>query len=114
MTMAELQQRPGLDTNKDGEVLLVSVRVHGILLRSASIRPDLCSQVSEEEAKFFLSDLDQFDLASFKSTGFALLKPYLDLDATAEPVEEEASKEEEEGALPEVDWHPMMTPEPPG
>ena len=79
------------------------------------LHSNLRSQVSDEEAKFFLSDLEQFDLASFKSTGFVLLKPYLDLDATAEPkeTEEEATKEEE-GTLPEGDWHPMMTPEPPG
>ena len=118
VTMAELQQRPGLDTNKDGEVMFLSVRFLDMLPRSASssISLDLCAQVSEEEAKFFLSDLDQFDLASFKSTGFVLLKPYLDLDATAEPAETEgeAAKEEEEGTVPEVDWHPMMTPEPPG
>merc|ERR1712192_187701 len=81
------------DTNKDGEV-------------------------SEEEAKFFLSDQEHFTLETFKTTGFVLLKPYLDLEK-GQPEPEELTNEEiesikqEEGTTPEVDWHPMMTPEPP-
>merc|ERR1712192_195885 len=81
------------DTNKDGEV-------------------------SEEEAKFFLSDQEHFTLETFKTTGFVLLKPYLDLEK-GQPEPDELTNEEieslgkEEGTTPEVDWHPMMTPEPP-
>jgi len=58
VTVAELMKRPELDTNKDGEV-------------------------SEEEAKFFISGGDAFDLETFKLTGYVLLKPYLDLHAEA-------------------------------
>lgn len=111
ITMEELQTRPGLDTNKDGEV-------------------------SEEEAKFFLSDNESFDLESFVTTGYVLLKPYLDLE-TANQVEEieqaEFEQQEEEDLVPpaeefhapdypmatpapddpEAPDHPMMTPEPP-
>jgi len=93
ITIEELRARSGLDTNKDGEV-------------------------SEEEAKFFLSDQEHFTHETFKTTGFVLLKPYLDLEK-GQPEPEEATKEEiesvgeEEGTTPEVDWHPMMTPEPP-
>jgi len=94
VTLEELKARSGLDTNKDGEV-------------------------SEDEAKFFLSDQEHFTLDSFKTTGFVLLKPYLDLEmgqknevAEEEP-KEEIDNVEEEGTTPEVDWHPMMTPEPP-
>ena len=94
VTLEELRARSGLDTNKDGEV-------------------------SEDEAKFFLSDQEHFTLDSFKTTGFVLLKPYLDLEmgqknevAEEEP-KEEIDNVEEEGTTPEVDWHPMMTPEPP-
>ena len=93
VTIEELRARSGLDTNKDGEV-------------------------SEEEAKFFLSDQDHFTPETFKTTGFVLLKPYLDLEKGL-PEAEDLSKEEiesvgeEEGTTPEVDWHPMMTPEPP-
>ena len=58
--MTELQLRPGLDTNKDGEV-------------------------TEEEAKFFLGDKENFDLQSFSEAGFALLKPYLELERSGEP-----------------------------
>merc|ERR1712013_828762 len=94
VTLEELRARSGLDTNKDGEV-------------------------SEDEAKFFLSDQEHFTLDSFKTTGFVLLKPYLDLEMGQknEVAEEEPKEEidnlEDEGATPEVDWHPMMTPEPP-
>jgi len=95
ITLIELQARSGLDTNKDG-------------------------QVSEEEAKFFLSDHEHFDIESFKTTGFVLLKPYLDLEIAgsdaAEASEEEKQSEDDDdkaGEIPEVDWHPMMTPEPP-
>jgi len=94
VTLEELRARSGLDTNKDGEV-------------------------SEDEAKFFLSDQEHFTLDSFKTTGFVLLKPYLDLEmGQKNEVAEEEPKEdihnvEEEGTAPEVDWHPMMTPEPP-
>ena len=93
VTIEELRARSGLDTNKDGEV-------------------------SEEEAKFFLSDQEHFTPETFKTTGFVLLKPYLDLEK-GQPEPEEVTKEEiesvdeEEGTTPEVDWHPMMTPEPP-
>lgn len=94
VTVNELQARSGLDTNKDGVV-------------------------SEEEAKFFLSDHEHFDLETFKNTGFVLLKPYLDLEisgaAAAEDTENEENPEDDDtaGTTPEVDWHPMMTPEPP-
>merc|ERR1719295_786267 len=93
VTIEELRARSGLDTNKDGEV-------------------------SKEEAKFFLSDQEHFTPETFKTTGFVLLKPYLDLEK-GQPEPEEVPKEEiesvdeEEGTTPEVDWHPMMTPEPP-
>jgi len=70
ITVQELQARPGLDTNKDGDV-------------------------SEEEAQFFLSGSDQFDLDSFKSTGFLLLKPYLDLEQVEPEVEPEVVQEPE-------------------
>merc|ERR1719385_348093 len=57
VSLAELQARPGLDTNKDGEV-------------------------TEEEAKFFLGDKESFSLETFKEGAFALMKPYLDLEQT--------------------------------
>ena len=94
VTIDELRARSGLDTNKDGEV-------------------------SEEEAKFFLSDQEHFTPETFKTTGFVLLKPYLDLEKGQANVEEEDTNaetvgdNEDEGTTPEVDWHPMMTPEPP-
>merc|ERR1719470_226773 len=90
ITMAELQARPGLDTNKDGEV-------------------------SEDEAKFFLGDKETFDMETFKDTGFALLKPYLELEQVAPPaptddVEDvELTPPVEEYHAPD---HPMMTPPP--
>merc|ERR1719309_186472 len=87
LTVAELQARPGLDTNKDGEV-------------------------SEEEARFFLgADQEHFEIESFRSAGYVLVKPYLELEDAAP--EEEVNEEETAGTTPEVDWHPMMTPEPP-
>ncbi|XP_023321352.1 glucosidase 2 subunit beta [Eurytemora carolleeae] len=55
ISRVELQTRTGLDTNKDGEV-------------------------SEDEVNFFLAGHEQFDLEIFKTTGFTLLKPYLDLE----------------------------------
>merc|ERR1711983_610641 len=55
VSVSELMMRPGLDTNKDG-------------------------QVTEEEARFFLGDKDGFDMDSFRDGGFALIKPYLDLE----------------------------------
>merc|ERR1719195_1116667 len=64
VTIDELRARSGLDTNKDGEV-------------------------SEEEAKFFLSDQEHFTPETFKTTGFVLLKPYLDLEKGQANVEEE-------------------------
>jgi len=87
VTVAELQARHGLDTNKDGEV-------------------------SEDEAKFFLGDKESFDIESFKDSGFSLIKPYLDLEKVAPPVAEEG-----EGAVPPTQEyhppdHPMMTPSP--
>jgi len=54
----ELQSRPGLDTNKDGTV-------------------------TEEEAEFFLSGQQQYDLETFKSTGYILIKPYIDLESAS-------------------------------
>ena len=36
--------------------------------------------VSEEEANFFLSGNEQFDRETFLSVGYALLKPYIDLE----------------------------------
>jgi len=87
VTVAELQARPGLDTNKDGEV-------------------------TEEEAKFFLGDKDSFDLDSFKDGAYALIKPYLDLEkVTAEP--EDPVAIEDEGMVPPAEEyhppdHPMM------
>jgi len=111
--LTELQARPGLDTNKDGEV-------------------------SEEEAKFFLSENESFDLETFISTGYVLLKPYLDLESAPQETgghqEVEHETESDEGLTPPVDDgshmvdhpmatpaphdpdapdHPMMTPEPP-
>jgi len=88
ITMAELQARSGLDTNKDGEV-------------------------TEEEAKFFLGDKESFDMDSFKESGFALLKPYLELEkgAVVEPEDNvELTPPVEEYHAPD---HPMMTPPPP-
>merc|ERR1719470_436937 len=89
ITMAELQARPGLDTNKDGEV-------------------------SEDEAKFFLGDKETFDMETFKDTGFALLKPYLELQQVAPAPTDDAEAVEltppvEEYHAPD---HPMMTPPP--
>jgi protein kinase C substrate 80K-H len=88
VTMAELQTRPGLDTNKDGEV-------------------------SEDEAKFFLGDKESFDIESFKDAGFALLKPYLELEKAVPEVAEDDGVElappVEEYHAPD---HPMMTPPP--
>ena len=87
VTVAELQARPGLDTNKDGEV-------------------------TEDEAKFFLGDKDSFDLDSFKDGAYALIKPYLDLEkVTAEP--EDPVAIEDEGMVPPAEEyhppdHPMM------
>ena len=80
------QARHGLDTNKDGEV-------------------------SEEEAQFFLSDKESFDIDSFKDSGFALIKPYLDLEKVT------PAAEADDGAVPPSQEfhppdHPMMTPPP--
>jgi len=89
ITLVELQARSGLDTNKDGEV-------------------------SEEEAKFFLGDKDSFDIESFKESGFALLKPYLELENVAPPIVDES--DDVELAPPSEEYHepdhPMMTPAP--
>jgi len=89
VTMSELQARPGLDTNKDGTV-------------------------SEDEAKFFLGDKETFDIESFKESGFALLKPYLELEKAAPEVTPE--DDGVELAPPVEDYHapdhPMMTPAP--
>jgi protein kinase C substrate 80K-H len=60
LSRVELQTRPGLDTNKDGEV-------------------------SEDEVNFFLAGHEQFDIETFKSAGFVLLKPYLELEQHSEP-----------------------------
>merc|ERR1712106_276109 len=89
VTMTELQARPGLDTNKNGDV-------------------------SEEEAKFFLGDKETFDFESFKDSGFALIKPYLELEQAAPAPTEDAEEVEltppvEEYHAPD---HPMMTPPP--
>jgi len=87
VSLAELQARPGLDTNKDGEV-------------------------TEEEAKFFLGDKESFSLETFKEGAFALMKPYLDLEQTQseEPVEESVEEVPSEEYHPPD--HPMMTPSP--
>jgi len=100
VTVTELQARPGLDTDKNGEV-------------------------SEEEAKFFLADSDQFTLETFVSSGYALLKPYLDLEAVPEeqPSMEEEEEEEDPSFGDDEDFvvpteevhvvdHPMATPAP--
>merc|ERR1712013_890723 len=91
VTMAELQARPGLDTNKDGEV-------------------------SEDEAKFFLGDKETFDIESFIESGFALLKPYLELEKAVPEVAPEPEGEGSELEPPVEDYHapdhPMMTPAP--
>merc|ERR1712013_741079 len=91
VNMAELQARPGLDTNKDGEV-------------------------SEDEAKFFLGDKETFDIESFKESGFALLKPYLELEKAVPEVAPEPEGEGSELEPPVEDYHapdhPMMTPAP--
>merc|ERR1719470_8330 len=90
ITMAELQARPGLDTNKDGEA-------------------------SEDEAKFFFGDKETFDLETFKDAGFALLKPFLDLEKVA-PAAPTDDGEEVELTPPVEEYHapdhPMMTPPP--
>ena len=109
VSVSELMMRPGLDTNKDG-------------------------QVTEEEAKFFLGDKDGFDMDSFRDGGFALIKPYLDLEKvmdepeiiTGEAADHEAPSQEyhppdhpmmtpspEEVYDPEAPDHPMNTPAPP-
>ena len=87
VSLAELQARPGLDTNKDGEV-------------------------TEEEAKFFLGDKESFTLETFKEGAFALMKPYLDLEQTQseEPAEESVEEVPSEEYHPPD--HPMMTPSP--
>jgi len=82
ISVEELLSVPGLDTNKDGSV-------------------------SEEEVKFFLSGHDNFDLERFKTVGFVLLKPYLDLQVSTEAptehhdVEEGVTGHPEEGATAE-------------
>jgi len=78
--VAELQVRPGLDTNKDGAV-------------------------SEDEARFFLSGNDNFDLDTFKQIGFVLVKPYLDLEGVTD-----APAEDEELVAPPTE---EFTPPPP-
>merc|ERR1712142_73930 len=92
ITLVELQARSGLDTNKDGEV-------------------------SEDEAKFFLGDKESFDIESFKESGFALLKPYLELERAAPEPEVPTEDEGVELAPPNEEYHapdhPMMTPPPP-
>ena len=40
--------------------------------------------VSEDEARFFLSGNDNFDLDTFKQIGFVLVKPYLDLEGVTD------------------------------
>jgi len=94
VTIAELQARPGLDTNKDGEV-------------------------TEEEAKFFLGEKESFDLESFKEGAFALIKPYLDLERNAaEENGQDAPDVADDASVPPSEEfhppdHPMMkdTPE---
>jgi len=87
VTIAELRARPGLDSNKDGEV-------------------------SEDEAKVFLSDNDSFDLQTFVDTKFTIMKPFMDLEFAAVPLdsnEEESANKVEDYHAPD---HPMMTPAP--
>ena len=52
-------------------------------------------EVSEEEAKFFMSGSEQFDLDTFKNTGFLLLKPYLDLEKVDEKADEPQLEQDE-------------------
>jgi len=68
----ELQVRRGLDTDKDGVVTI-------------------------EEAQFFMSGNEEMDLETFKTVGFALLKPYLDLveEVVAPPLPIDADDNEE-------------------
>jgi len=87
LTVAELMLRPELDTNKDGAV-------------------------SEEEAKFFLSDKDSFDLESFKQGGHDLLKPYLDLhqEAAANAEDEVTEAPEQTNDIPEPQTEQVTPP----
>ena len=64
VSVAELQARPALDTNKDGSV-------------------------TEEEVRFFLSGSDSFDRETFRLSGFLLLKPYLVEESEKQEEEEE-------------------------
>lgn len=67
----ELQVRRGLDTDKDGIVTI-------------------------EEAQFFMSGNEEMDLETFKTIGFALLKPYLDLEESAPPLPVDAAVDDDE------------------
>lgn len=58
--------------------------------------------------KFFLSGNDQFDLDTFKTTGYVLLKPYLDLEQTTEAPTAQAEIE----AIGEEELPLEMTPPP--
>jgi len=91
VTVPELQARPGLDTNKDG-------------------------QVTEEEAKFFLGDKEDFNIDSFKEGAFALIKPYLDLERLSSEEPAQVEDVQGEGVPPTDEYHPpdhpMMTPSP--
>ena len=87
VNMAELQARPGLDTNKDGEV-------------------------SDDEAKYFLGDEEFLDIKSFVDSKFKLMKPYLELgkvSASSESNQAEAASAVDGYHAPD---HPMMTPSP--
>jgi hypothetical protein len=88
VSLAELQLRQALDSNKDGTV-------------------------TEDEARFFLSGADSFDKETFRLSGYPLLKPYLtqeeDVPGGAEAGEEAKSEEggEETPASP-----PLQTEDP--
>jgi len=87
VNMAELQARPGLDTNKDGEV-------------------------SEDEAKYFLGDEEFLDIKSFVDSKYTLMKPHLELEivsSSSESNQAESGSETDDYHAPD---HPMMTPSP--
>ena len=63
--------------------------------------------MSEEEVNFFLGGHEQFDMDTFKSTGFTLLKPYLELEQQSSesepepaPVDSETAESDEPAPVP--------------
>ena len=67
--------------------------------------------MSEEEAKFFLSGNDQFDLDTFKQVGYVLLKPYLDLEV-AQDVTETTDAPAQTDEIPEPLTEELTPPTP--